>query len=397
MKTKKFVSLALSLASVLGLASCAKNPKEAIIKNDISNEYIETFKEESSSPSVENTYKETVPSDGTTDYDAAEIASTGIYCSDPNYSIPADIKNNLMSAINNFNSSNVSFKLEDINTGTTFSYNAGQTYNGACIVKTSVVLYLLRLAEMGLVDLNKTIPYPGNVVSGSGYLNGYYNGYQAPTGKKFTILEYMFHALYYSDNNAYRILWKYLCNSNYWNTYTKWMEAIGAKSLCPSKDLMWVRSAKAPDAVNVMKAMRSFCHNSKNKFDCNKTFVDGNNLIKLSHSDSNYLTYGQIIYWIMRYGLYDYIESLTEETAISKTGFVSGNSGLACRNLMSYWQEEGCNVAILSKWGSEYGRKKVMNDIIKSLDQLQAAYDKFVANQAKKLSLSSNNNKKHTI
>lgn len=382
MKTKKGISLIMSLAMIAGLASCANKSEKVEINKDFVNEYNNTA-EDGDINSLEY---------GDNDYVVSQLSSTGVVCSDPNFKIPSDINASIMSAINNFSKSNVAFKLEDVNTGTTFSYNTSQTFNGACIVKTSVVLYLLRLAEMGLINLNTTIPYPGNVVSGSGYLNGYYSGYQAPTGKKITILEYMFHALYYSDNNAYRVLWKYLSNSNYWGTYKNWMEAINAKSLCPSKDLMWVRSAKAPDTVNVMKVMRNFCHNSTKKFNCNKTFVDGNNLIKLSHAKSNYLTYGQIIYWIMRDGKYDYIQSLTGDIAISKTGFVGGEGSLSCRNLMSYWQEDSCYVAILSKWGSEYGRKQVMNKIISSLDSLKAAYDKYMATNAKKLSLSNINN-----
>lgn len=240
----------------------------------------------------------------------------------------------LTNTINSMGKTDIAFQVLDLATNTTFNYNLNGKFNGACIVKPSVVLYLLKLAEVGKIDLNEIIPYPGNVVSGSGYLNGFYNGYQARTGQKFSVYEYMYHALYYSDNNAYRILWKKLINSGYYEQYKAYMEEIGAESLTVSKDIMWVRGAQADDGVNIMKAIYEYKDSSSGNVNIDYQFVDGHNLADMAKRDV--VTYGELLYWIMANGEYDYIENKTGNFSVSKTGFVSGNGPYSSRNLIAY-------------------------------------------------------------
>ncbi|HOZ54233.1 MAG TPA: serine hydrolase [Bacilli bacterium] len=370
--TKKIVSGIMSLAMIAGLASCTKYPEKGTYSIDINHANTQStiFDDFKDKVEVGDLYKDENTTTNT-------VANNGyVKCSDPNFKLSSGLIQKINNTINNFDKDDIAFKMEDVVTGTTFSYNTGQTFNGACIVKTSVVLYLLKLAEAGYIDINKTIPYPGNIAPGSGYLNGYYNGYQARTGQLFSIYEYMYYCQYYSDNNAYRVLWKYLINSPYYDAYVRYMNGIDAKSLCVGKNIMWVRAAKAGDTVNVMKSLRAFCHSSTKKFNVNKTFVDGNNLKKMSNASYNDFTLGQVIYWIMRYSKYDYFEQRTGYKAISKTGFVSGSGDYSCRNGMSiFYTPDGMVYAsILTKYHSASGRTAAVNGIIDSMALIEKEY-----------------------
>lgn len=371
MKTKKGISLIMSLAMIAGLASCSKQPKNNI---NIAPSY--NYEVSNDNSVFENQIASTLEKNE--ENVICETANNGyVTCSDSDFKLSNGLKQKFIDTINNFDKEDIAFKVYDAKTGTTFGYNTAEPFNGACIVKTSVVLYLLMLAEQGKVNLGKTIPYPGNIVAGSGYLNGYYNGYQAYTGKPITILEYMYHSLYYSDNNGYRVLWKYLVNSGYYNNYKTFMNDINAKSLCVGTDIMWVRGANATSGVNVMKAVRDFCHSSEKKYNANYEFVDGHNLKTMSGANYNMFTYGQILYWIMRYGKYDYFEQRTGKKAITKTGFVSGSGDYSCRNATTifYTNDRILYACVLTKYHSADRRTVAMNNMIDCIDLLAKEYN----------------------
>lgn len=386
MKTKKVVSLIMSLAMVAGLASCSKQPNKNINITPSYNYEVSNENNEFEKPIASTLEKDE-------DSEIREVINNGyVSCSDSDFALSGSLKQKFANTINNFDKGDIAFKAWDAETGATFGYNTAEPFNGACIVKTSVVLYLLILAEQGKVNLGKTIPYPGNVVAGSGYLNGYYNGYQAPTGKPITILEYMYHALYYSDNNGYRVLWKYLVNSGYYNDYKTFMTNINAKSLCVGTDIMWVRGANATSGVNIMRATRSFCHVSKAKYNANYKFVDGNNLKTMSGANYNMFTYGQIIYWIMRYSKYDYFEQRTGKKAITKTGFVSGSGDYSCRNATTifYTNDRIIVASVLTKFHSASQRTAAMNNMIDCIDALAKEYNQHVNITNKALTYTNN-------
>lgn len=375
MKTKKGISLIMSLAMVAGLASCSKQPNNNITINPSYNYEVDNENSKFEEPIISTLEKDE-------ENVICEVANNGyVTCSDSNFALSSSLKQKFINTINNFDKEDIAFKVKDASTGTTFGYNTAEPFNGACIVKTSVILYLLMLAEQGKVNLGKTIPYPGNVVSGSGYLNGYYNGYQAYTGKPITILEYMYHSLYYSDNNGYRVLWKYLVNSGYYNNYKTFMTNINAQSLCVGTNIMWVRGATATAGANVMKATRDFCHSSEKKYNANYKFVDGNNLKTMSGAKYNMFTYGQIIYWIMRYSKYDYFEQRTGKKAITKTGFVSGSGDYSCRNAITifYTNNRIVYACVLTKFHSADKRTVAMNSMIDCIDLLAKEYNNYLA------------------
>ena len=310
-----------------------------------------------------------------------------VTCSDCNFDISTDLMDKINYTINNFNKNDISFQVYDLETNATINYNLDEKFNGACIVKPSIVLYLLKLAEVGKIDLNQVIPYPGNLVGGSGYLNGYYNGYQAYTGQKITVFEYMYFCLYYSDNNSYRILWKLLIDSGYFENYQEYMKEIDAESLCVSKDSMWVRGATAEAGVNIMKEIFSFSQSSILKYNVDFKQLDGHNLATIP-KENNFpgdntfnkeLTFGEIIYWIMADGKYDYIEAETGNFSVTKTGFVSGNGSISCRNLISIsYGERTYIICLLTKFNDENARKAVVNDLLSELNQVIIEFDNYL-------------------
>ena len=200
-----------------------------------------------------------------------------IISSDPNFEISDDLRKKIERTIINFNAQNVAFSIYDIDSGVTIEYNRLEGFNGACIVKPGVVLYLLKKAENNELDLTEKLRYPGNIASGSGYLNGYYNGYQARTGQEFTLLELIYHTLFYSDNNAYRMLYKYILENNYYDEYKIMMKQIGASSLAVTENSMWVRGAKSKDGIKLILAINNFINSSKNGINANQKFVNGDN------------------------------------------------------------------------------------------------------------------------
>ena len=304
------------------------------------------------------------------------INQLSIVSSDPNFVISDELRSKIEKTIKKFNSTNVAFSLYDLNTGVTINYNNQEGFNGACIVKPGIVLYLLTLAEKGELDLNIKLKYPGNYSSGSGYLNGYYSGYQAYTGQEFTLLELMYHALYYSDNNAYRMLYKYIKDNEYFEGYTSLMHEAGADSLTVSTDSMWVRSAMADDGVHLILALNDFIESSRNGMNVDQKFVDGGNLAKASGHE--YLTYGEILYWIMINGKYDYLENYTGITSLTKTGFVSGSGNLSCRNDISLcYADNPYALCLLTKYNDEDLRKSTVKSLLKYLNEVMNEYNKY--------------------
>ena len=369
--TKRLLCGTLTIPFILTLNSCSKKYKVNYDNNyDQSTVRFSSSYYEETLNDVTNELNEIITTSTTKEDLSTDIALPDIrdnhdivLCSDDYFQISEDLKESIYKVVNNFGEKNISFSICDLETNNTFCYNTEQTYNAACIVKPSIVIYLCKLAEDGLVDLNDTIKYEGNVISGSGYLNGYYySGYQAPTGKKFTILELMYHTLYYSDNNAYRLLHHYLVNSEYYEDYCSYMDIIDAASLKANKDIIWVRKAKVNDGVNVIRGLYNFYETSINSIDVRQTFVDGNSLYKISGKER--LTYGEIPYYIMGKAKYDYLENETGNYSITKTGFVSGCGNLSCRNLISMsYGERPFFICLLTKGNSEDLRKSTVNKI----------------------------------
>lgn len=396
--TKRLISGTLCLPILLTLNSCEKKYKinsdgifsttsnYIIDDNNITTEYssnitidyddLDTYSNTEAFSNEESItmHEETTVKVETTenDFDHDDI----IIYSDPNFRVSYNLSKSISEVVNNFGKNNISFQVYDLETQNTFSYNLNSTYNGACIVKPSVVIYLCKLAELGLINLNDTIKYEGNVVSGSGYLNGYYNGYQASTGQKFTMLELMYHTLYYSDNNAYRLLHHYLVDSEYYDDYCSYMNQINAESLKVNDDIIWVREAKVDDGVNIMRGLYDFYNESVNTFDVSQVFVDGNSLKDISQKSE--LTFGEIPYYIMANGKYDYIENQTGNFSITKTGFVSGCGNLSCRNLVSIsYGKRTFFICVLTKFNSEDLRKSTVNSILNLLNNVVNEYDDY--------------------
>lgn len=393
-KIKKTLSVLSSIFIISsGLAACQNDQGEPINSStsitEVTTDEPTTLSETTSLPIITTTEVETtkvvtqpvVTEAQTTVKPKEEYASNSLVtCSDVNFQMSVVLNQRLTNTINSMGKTDIAFQVLDLATNTTFNYNLNGKFNGACIVKPSVVLYLLKLAEVGKIDLNEIIPYPGNVVSGSGYLNGFYNGYQARTGQKFSVYEYMYHALYYSDNNAYRILWKKLINSGYYEQYKAYMEEIGAESLTVSKDIMWVRGAQADDGVNIMKAIYEYKDSSSGNVNIDYQFVDGHNLADMAKRDV--VTYGELLYWIMANGEYDYIENKTGNFSVSKTGFVSGNGPYSSRNLIAIsYGERTYIICILTKFHDESTRKAAMNYAIVETYELIKEYDAYLKNQ----------------
>ncbi len=404
-KAKKIVAGTLGLTSLLILNSCGKKdynkryyevaPQTSTVnyfdsdEATLNDEIITEINDDLTSCEVP---EECFVDEETTDYNEKimyedDTTTTKKYdefdnfieCSDSEFEISEELLSKINKTINNFGSDKLSFDIYDIETQNSFSYNLDSTYNGACIVKPSVVMYLCSLADSGLIDLNEEISYEGNVVSGSGYLNGYYNGYQASYGQKFTILELMYHTLYYSDNNAYRLLYHYLKNSSYYDGYSSYMDNIDATSLKVSKDSMWVRNAKARDGVNVMKDLYDMKDEFINLFNVDQVFVDGNSLSKIS--GRNEIPFGEIPYYMMANAKYDYIENTTGNYSITKTGFVSGNGSLSCRNLVSIsYGKRTYLICLLTKGNSEDLRKSTVNKILPLLNDVVNEYDDYIKN-----------------
>ena len=397
----------LSIVTVFTVSSCTRKSNEDESPNKESTSDIEEFSsvlptEEDlecacttesdnvsicfpeSTTKIETTTTTTVPSTSevittptTIPVTQAYVSELSIVSSDPNFVISDELRSKMEKTIKNFNSSNVAFSLYDLNTGVAINYNNQEGFNGACIVKPGIVLYLLTLAEKGELDLNIKLKYPGNYSSGSGYLNGYYSGYQAYTGQEFTLLELMYHALYYSDNNAYRLLYRYVIDNNYYDDYEKMMDEIDAKSLKVSKDSMWVRQANSSDGVNLILALNDFIESSRNGMNVDQKFVDGGNLAKASGHE--YLTYGEILYWIMINGKYDYLENYTGITSLTKTGFVSGSGNISCRNDISLcYADNPYALCLLTKYNDENTRKTTVKKLLIDLNSIMEEYNKYL-------------------
>ena len=400
--TKRLVAGALSISSLIALNSCNKKVIEGY--EDISSstsiidttkgvsttlssdEDIATCKNEADECFVSETYS--VP---TTKYEDDTTTTKTYYddekllvCTDDNFNISDELSNKINKAINNFGKDRVSFDVYDLETGNSFYYNLDETFNGACIVKPGIVMYLCKLADNGLIDLNETLAYEGDVTGGSGYLNGYYNGYYASYGQRFTLLELMYHTLYYSDNNAYRLLHHYIVNSSYYDGYSAYMDSINATSLKTSKDSIWVRKAQAKDGVNVMMDLYNMQNECFNTVNVDEVFVDGNSISKIAGKSE--ITYGQLPYYIMRDGKYDYIEKETGNLSITKTGFVSGSGSLSCRNLISIsYGKRTYLICLLTKGNDENLRKSTVNKVLSLLNEVINEYDEYTKENDKVL------------
>ena len=400
-KTKRLLAGALGLASLITMNACNKNLTNGGYDNEIvSTSFVDNTNEISTTQSTtvsdvdiatyknkpdecyvdeHTTAKYTLPSikyeDDTTTQSYAEKEEL-LLCTDDNFMISDELSSKINKTIRNFGKNRISFDVYDIETGNSFYYNLDETFNGACIVKPSVVMYLCKLADNGLIDLNEKLTYEGDVTGGSGYLNGYYNGYYASYGQKFTILELMYHTLYYSDNNAYRLLHHYLVNSSYYDGYVSYMDSIDANSLKVSKDIIWVRKAQAKDGVNVMKDLYNMKDECVNTFNVDEVFVDGNSISKIAGKSE--LSYGEIPYYIMKDGKYDYIEKQTGNVSITKTGFVSGDGSLSCRNLVSIsYGKRTFLICLLTKGNNEDLRKSTVNKILSLLNDVVNEYDDY--------------------
>ena len=392
---KAAISLLLSAISVLTLSSCIKQTKKKQAEEEPRN-----ISQETTSESVNNNFyidsveentnvPETTVIVETQTLPPARIESNttnnyelNITSSDYGFEISEELREKIERTIINFDEQNVAFSLYDIDSDVSIQYNETEGFNGACIVKPGVVLYLLKKAENNELDLTEELEYPGNLVSGSGYLDGYYNGYQAYTGQEFTLLELMYHALYYSDNNAYSMLHSYMIDNGYYYEYRNMMSQIGATSLIVPEDSIWVRQAESRDGIKLILALNSFINTSQNGMNVDRYFVNGENLAE--KVGKVYLTYGEILYQIMIDGKYDYLENCTGITCLTKTGFVSGSGSLSCRNIISLcYGDHLYAICLLTKYNDEDYRKEVVDSLLVYLNEVMIEYNEYRKNSKK--------------
>jgi len=92
----------------------------------------------------------------------------------------------------------------NIETGFTYMFNPDITYFTASLNKIKHALYLFTLAERGQLDLNRVHTYnPGDYREGTGRIRTRYS-----FGTQFTTRELLYYSIRFSDNVAFRMLFR---------------------------------------------------------------------------------------------------------------------------------------------------------------------------------------------
>jgi beta-lactamase class A len=151
---------------------------------------------------------------------------------------------------------NISIVCWSVDGSKVLEYNTKQSYFSACTVKMPVMYSYCKLADQGLLDINKELTYTAeHFYKGSGDIR-----YQ-PYGSKYTTAQLITKSLSISDNVAYVMLLDEYDKAPV-NTL---MNELGCNSIMLSSSSKWAKNIKAKDLAVVWSEIYNyFCSNSPN-------------------------------------------------------------------------------------------------------------------------------------
>ena len=151
---------------------------------------------------------------------------------------------------------NISIVCWSVDGSKVVEYNTKQSYFSACTVKMPVMYSYCKLADAGLIDMNKELTYMSkHFYKGSGKIR-----YQ-PFGTKYTTAQLINESLSISDNVAYVMLL---------DAYGKvpvntLMDELGCSSINLSSSGKWAKNIKAKDLATVWNEIYNyFCSDATN-------------------------------------------------------------------------------------------------------------------------------------
>lgn len=151
-------------------------------------------------------------------------------------------------------SGRVSVGYYGLDSGAEYTYNPGQRYNAASLMKAPFCMYILQQASEGNCDLDKPLQYTEKFVSkGTGRLKN------LPVGEWYSIRTLVEYAIRYSDNAALRML------RNEFGTagFTAYAGQLGI----PKPEVIQLitnSTITVEEALIYMKAIRQFIQNNPN-------------------------------------------------------------------------------------------------------------------------------------
>lgn len=151
-------------------------------------------------------------------------------------------------------SGQVSVGYYGLDSGAEYTYNPGQRYNAASLMKAPFCMYILQQASEGNCDLDKTLQYTEKFVSkGTGKLKN------LPVGGWYSIRILVEYAIRYSDNAALRMLRSEFGTAG----FTAYAGQLGI----PKPEVIQLitnATITVEEALIYMKAIRQFIQNNPN-------------------------------------------------------------------------------------------------------------------------------------